>query len=158
MMIKVDETGRIVVIQSDPSEQDVIANLVNNYGYIYIPPIELPASVIVDADGEPVLEDGEVVYSSPGYTAPEVTHDRHMWDGEKVIERPVFPGEDAAIKADGADSYKVTGLPKPCTVFVDGEPYEIKDGKLEFSTSEPGTYVFRVEFPFVDKQVKVIAK
>lgn len=158
MRIEYWPNGMIWHICSDLDDEQQLAEWLAEPGRAYLPNIPHPAEILLDADGEPVLEDGEVVYSSPGYTAPDVTHDRHMWDGEKVILRPVFPGEDATIKADDIDAYKVTGLPKPCTVFVDGEPYEIKDGKLEFSTSEPGTYVFRVEFPFVDKQIKVTAE
>lgn len=159
MMIKADETGRIVVIQSDPSEQSVIDNLVNNYGYIYIPPIKSDPIQVTDADGNPVYdEDGELM-TVFNVTPPDVTHDRHMFDHATgtVVERPVMPeiASPVTIKADGKDSVTI-----PCGIIrFDGETHEIPDGKIVFTATDPGKYVFESVFPYVEGwRLEVIAQ
>jgi hypothetical protein len=44
------------------------------------------------------------------------------------------------ITADGVDEAVLSGLPEPCTVYVDGVPEEVLDGSLEFSVEDPGYY------------------
>lgn len=45
-----------------------------------------------------------------------------------------------AITADGVDEAQLTGLPVPFVVKIDGQPFEVDDGSLEFVTSSPGIH------------------
>ena len=44
----------------------------------------------------------------------------------------------------GDDEAVLSGLPIPCTVYVDEEPVEVLDGTFEFSAGSPGDYTIRV--------------
>lgn len=157
MLIHHDERGFIDIIQSDPDEE-ALSNLLSMGGYIHLPSLPLPAVAIRDKDGKVVIEDGKVKKEIPGYTTPEVTHDRHMVKDGRVVERPTLPVGDGSIVADGKDTYTLSGLPRPCVIRVDGEPYEVMGGVLHFSTKDAGIYLFEAGFPFVDWRVKVVAK
>lgn len=45
-----------------------------------------------------------------------------------------------AITADGIDEATLSGLPVPCTVFVDGAEILVEDGSFEFSADDQGEY------------------
>jgi hypothetical protein len=44
------------------------------------------------------------------------------------------------ILSDGADEATISNLPVPCTLFVNGEKYQVEDGEFSLSTEIPGTY------------------
>lgn len=157
MLIHHDERGFIDMISSDP-DAEALANLMAMGGYIHLPSIPLPAVAVRDKDGKVVIEDGKVKKEVPGYTTPVATHEHHMVVDGNVVERPTLPDGDVEIKADGKDTYTLDGLPRPCVIRIDGEPYEVKGGVLHFATKDAGTYVFEAGFPFVDWRVKVVAK
>jgi hypothetical protein len=53
------------------------------------------------------------------------------------------------IDADGVDEAVITGLPKPCTVTIDGEATEVTDGELAFTADTPGQYELVIDqFPY----------
>ncbi len=155
---QIDTKGKITHIRSDPESQEIIDLFLAKGDWLHLPSIPLPAIAVRDKDGRVVIEDGKVKKEVPGYTTPVATHDYHMVVDGKVVERPTLPAGDAEIKADGSDRYTLEGLPRPCVISVDGEPYEVKGGVLHFATKDAGTYVFEAGFPFVDWRVNVVAK
>lgn len=158
MLIHHDETGFIDHIRSDPESQEIINNFLAEGGWIHLAPIPLPAIAVRDNKGKLVIEDGKVKREVPGYTQPVATHDFHYVVDGRVVERPTLPSATAEIKADGTDAFVLDELPMPCTFLVDGSPVVIEDGKLEFATTDAGTYVFESVFPFVDCRIKVTAR
>lgn len=157
MLIHHDERGFIDMISSDP-DAEALANLMAMGGYIHLPSEPMPAVAVRDKDGKVVIEDGKVKKEVPGYTTPIATHENHMVVDGRVVDRPTLPAGDVEIKADGKDTYTLDGLPRPCVIRIDGEPYEVKGGVLHFATKDAGTYLFEAGFPFVDWRVKVVAK
>lgn len=55
--------------------------------------------------------------------------------------------DKATVTADGIDEAVLSGLPIPCTVYIDGVPEVINDGSAEFSFTDPGTYIVMVNEP-----------
>lgn len=62
------------------------------------------------------------------------------------------------ITAHGDDLMTLSGLPKPSTVMVGAEAYNVPDGVLEWATLMPGTYRIRIEaWPYLDWESEVTA-
>ncbi|MBZ9600766.1 hypothetical protein [Phyllobacterium chamaecytisi] len=157
-IINHDGRGFIYHICSEPGDAETLANLLAMEGALHLPGVPLPFVPVRDVDGKLVIEDGKVKKESPGFTQPEVSHDRHMVVDGAVVLRPTLPSGDVEIKADGIDAYVIDGLPTGSVLRLDGAEIVIDDGTLEFTTDEPGIYVFEASFPFVDWQVKVTAR
>jgi len=164
MMLQFDvlgETkGKITHIRSDPDSQEIIDRFLAEGGWLHILGEKLPRAPLFTPSGEPILDEkGKQIISSKGIVFPDVSHDRHYVRAGKVVERPTLAAETVEIKADGKDTFTLRGLPRPCTISIDGEPHEIKGGVLHFATMDAGTYQFEAGFPFVDgAKFEVIAK
>tara|TARA_R110002072_G_scaffold302699_2_gene487453 strand:+ start:19583 stop:19981 length:399 start_codon:yes stop_codon:yes gene_type:complete len=50
-----------------------------------------------------------------------------------------------SIAADGVTEAVLSGLPIPCTVYVDFTPYLVNDGDFEFSVTNVGPYKIVVD-------------
>ena len=62
------------------------------------------------------------------------------------------------VAANDTDLFTISNLPRPCIVSIDGIPYEIDDGKFEFTTSMPGVYVIEIDhFPYLPFRAEVTA-
>ena len=155
-----DTKGKITHIRSDPDSQEIIDNFVADGDWLHIRGKKLPRELLFTPSGEPILDEkGKQIISSKGIVFPGVTHDRHYVRAGKVVERPMLESDTVEIKADGKDTFTLRGLPRPCTITIDGEPYEVKGGVLHFSTRDAGTYQFEGGFPFGDgSKFEVIAK
>ncbi|UGX87133.1 hypothetical protein [Phyllobacterium meliloti] len=162
MLIRFEPNGKITHIRSDPDTQELIDAVLAESDWLHEAGVQLPPMPFFTPKGEPILgEDGEQIVDSPGIQMPVVqlhTHYVINVDGEwKVAERPIVSTDNTEIKADGVDAFIVDRLPKPCAFLLDGEPIEVTDGTLEFSTEDAGTYVFETVFPFVDARWTVTA-
>jgi hypothetical protein len=89
----------------------------------------------VTADGQQYMMVPQAVIDTLDLSAVYVE------EGE-LAERPAITLtiSQTDIVADGVDTAAFAGLPVPCEVTVDGEPYVVEDGKLNFRTDEAGTY------------------
>ena len=79
------------------------------------------------------------------------TEATYIVDGEPVA-RPIAPIaiNRTEIPADKRSKVKITGLPDPCTVFIDGEPVSVEGGLLEVTAGMPATYSIVFDsFPFM---------
>ena len=112
-------------------------------------------------------EDGRIVanYTVPsGYPRPLVgpciegtfDHETHYvadpsGDNPMPRQRPEqATAQDASIVANGT-SLTLSSLPEPCVVRIAGRAYDVPDGVLEWTTSQPGVYPIIVEaFPYLD--------
>ena len=75
----------------------------------------------------------------------------YIVDG-KLVARPVAPItiNRTEIPADKRSKVKITGLPDPSTVFIDGEPVAVEGGLLELTADMPATYSIDFDsFPFM---------
>ncbi|MET4636152.1 hypothetical protein [Kaistia defluvii] len=75
----------------------------------------------------------------------------YVVDGE-LVARPVAPIaiNRTEIPADKRSKVKITGLPVPCVVHIDGQPVSVEDGLLELTAEMPATYwVVFDQFPFM---------
>ena len=160
MLVKFEANGKIEQIRSDPESQEIIDWFLAKGNWLHIPGKKLPREPLFTPSGEPIVnEKGKQIIASKGTVYPDVTHDLHYVKSGKVVERPRMTIDRAEIKADGKDAFTLRGLPRPCTISIDGEPHEVKGGVLHFSTTDAGTYRFEAGFPFVDgAKVEVIAK
>jgi len=71
---------------------------------------------------------------------------------DEPVARPVAPIaiNRTEIPADKRSKVKITGLPVPCVVQIDGEPVTIEDGLLELTAEMPATYwVVFDQFPYM---------
>ncbi|MEH6721063.1 MAG: hypothetical protein V7704_19460 [Aurantimonas endophytica] len=86
-----------------------------------------------------------------------------MWvpeDLELVAPRPVVEATVSAttIKADGTGKAVISGLPKPCTIRVDGKPVERKGGTLTLTADVPATYRIEVDqWPYMPWATEIVA-
>lgn len=53
--------------------------------------------------------------------------------------------DKTSITADGLDIAILSGLPIPCTVFIDDIENEVSDGTLEFTADAVGEYQIRID-------------
>lgn len=124
---------------------------------IYDPATGEIERVQTDRSGRMTVED----FAAAGEAAIETAGDPGaQWvSGGVVTERPTLPGFDkTSIAADGTDTAKLTGLPIPCTVVVDGDPITVEDGELWISSTTAATYAVEVEaFPFLPYRAEVTA-
>ena len=75
----------------------------------------------------------------------------YVVDGE-LVPRPVadIRINRTEIPADKRSKVKITGLPVPCVVHIDGEPVSVGDGLLELTAEMPATYwVVFDQFPYM---------
>lgn len=77
----------------------------------------------------------------------------------KPRPRVQIPGAGTyEIAADGSQNVRVTGLPNPHTVTIDGEAQTVNGTILDMTTTTPGTYEIRIEaWPRIPAVLKVIA-
>ena len=161
MLVKFEANGKIEQIRSDPESQEIIDWFLAKGNWLHIPGKKLPREPLFTPSGEPIVnEKGKQIIASKGTVYPDVTHDLYYVKGGKIVERPRLDlVERVEIEADGKDSFTLNGLPRPCVITIDGEPYEITGGVLHFSTKDAGTYRFEAGFPFVEGQrFEVVAK
>lgn len=61
--------------------------------------------------------------------------------------RPVLPIaiDKRVIAADDADAAAVSGLPDPCTVWIDDAPHAVTGGTLALTSPMPAVYRLRVD-------------
>ena len=73
--------------------------------------------------------------------------------------RVQIPGSGVyEIAADGVENVRITGLPNPHTLTIDGEPQTVNGTILDMTTTVPGTYELRIEaWPRIPATIKVIA-
>ncbi|HEV7284126.1 MAG TPA: hypothetical protein VGN75_04645 [Kaistia sp.] len=87
------------------------------------------------------------------------TEATYIVDGEPVA-RPVAPIaiNRTEIPADKRSKVKITGLPVPCVVHIDGEPVSVEDGLLDLTAEMPGTYwVVFDQFPYMPWSAEIAA-
>lgn len=78
---------------------------------------------------------------------------QYVSEGE-VAERAALTATWNAetVPADGSEIV-LSGLPAPCTVYIDEEAVIVDDGSLEFSADTPGEYNVRVnEVAFLEEE------
>ncbi|MEJ0046969.1 MAG: hypothetical protein WDN04_13270 [Rhodospirillales bacterium] len=64
-----------------------------------------------------------------------------------------------AIKADGADVARVTGVPIGAMLAIDDEePIKVTDPEIDFAASAPGTYLLRLFGPaWLTAELEIVA-
>lgn len=93
---------------------------------------------------------------APGHRAIEVegsvspeTHImvRRPKTGWAAELRPVLPAmlSKTTIRADERDAAVLSDLPRPCTVWIDGVPYEVDDGELVIRSPMQAVYEIRID-------------
>ena len=89
-------------------------------------------------EGEAVIEVDEFVDCSTNYIKDgSVTSKASLgaaWSAESVV-------------ADGTSEIALSGLPIPCTVYVNDQAINVDDGSLEFSTSDIGYHRVMIDEP-----------
>jgi len=100
-----------------------------------------PASMVAIQAGP-----GETVLEVPETTVfNDITH--YIVAGV-VTPRPSLTLDKTAIAANGLDTATLSGLPNPCTIFVDGTSQTVTDGVLELSATIAETWTIEVnQFP-----------
>ena len=76
------------------------------------------------------------------------------WDGAAIKPRAPLGAtlDKHTVTADGIDEAVLSGLPTPCTVYVDDVPELVEDGSAELSFTTPGTYIVMVNEPAYQQQ------
>lgn len=111
------------------------------------------------------MEDGYIPESVKDYVAGEYSALEFFVNTKavppKAQKRPKMKISQSVtrIKADGVEVVKLSKLPKPCAVLVNGFEYEVTDGVFEWGTHLPGAHTLRVvAFPFLDWEGTVEAE
>jgi len=76
-----------------------------------------------------------------------VAGDTHYVSEGVIAERTALSAswDNTTVAADGTSEIVLSGLPVPCTVYIDGNAVLVEDGSLEFSADAPGDYNVRVD-------------
>jgi hypothetical protein len=167
MLYQVNKDGKIVHVTSEPSgvgAEEAVAQIKSDTKrgeWFQILPIPYPEEPVLRDDGQYELDtDGNVRMHIAGYVHPDVgifTH-YHNKKGE-LAERPKIPPlVKTEIRADGKDFVPIICLPDPVTIYVDGEPYEVTGGRLDFTAEEPGRYKIEFRWPVQDFHGEIVAK
>jgi hypothetical protein len=70
-------------------------------------------------------------------------------------EMPAVQGVDGAVFST-VSPLTMSRLPAPCTIYIDGTPYECNESSVELDLPMPGTYRIRIEaFPYLNKEFTV---
>jgi hypothetical protein len=83
----------------------------------------------------------------------------YVVDGH-IVPRPVADIQinRTEIPANSRSKIKITGLPDPCVVEIDGEPVTVAGGLLELTAGMPATYwVVFDQFPFMPWSAEITA-
>lgn len=96
-------------------------------------------AAILTAQGKTFLE-----LSTPPMFSPLT--DGYVVDGA-LRQRPSLDVglSKNAIRADGVDAAVLTGLPVPCSVFIDDIAYPVDDGELVITSPMAATYALRID-------------
>jgi hypothetical protein len=84
----------------------------------------------------------------------------HYISEDCLTKRPVLGAlvSKSGIKANDKDKAVISGLPKPCTILVDGQPFERKGGTITLTADVPGTYRIEVDqWPFLPWSTEIVA-
>ena len=78
---------------------------------------------------------------------------QYVLEGEVVArEALTATWNSETVTTDGSEIV-LSGLPTPCTVYIDGEAVVVDDGSLEFSAGTAGEYNVRVnEAAYLEKE------
>lgn len=160
MIIEYYDSGEIWHVFSDPADPEALAIFLAKPNTKHLPPIPMPALPLRNPEGEIQLDpEGHAIMSAPGYIEPECSVFTHMIVNDEVVERPLIPPlTKTEIRADGKDFIPIFGLPDPVKVYVDGEPYEITGGRLDFTADQPGTYRLSIGWPCQTWSGEIVAK
>ena len=76
-----------------------------------------------------------------------IASDTHYVSEGVIAERTALSAswDSTTVVADGASEIVLSGLPVPCSVYIDGNAVLVEDGSLEFSADAPGDYNVRVD-------------
>ncbi|HWK45137.1 MAG TPA: hypothetical protein VNT30_10465 [Stellaceae bacterium] len=97
----------------------------------------------------------DVITVPDGTVFNDVTH--YVVAGA-VTPRPSLTLDKTAIAANGTDTAILSGLPNPCTVFVDGTSQTVTDGVLELSATMAESWTLAVDrFPYLPFKATVVA-
>lgn len=78
-----------------------------------------------------------------GNVSGHYSADTHYVSYESVLERPT--------QATALDGLTLSGLPAPCTLWIDHVSYPVTDSTVTLDLPIAGTYRLRVEaFPYID--------
>ena len=109
-------------------------------------------------DYTPAVSFAEISEMYPGEAFLQVGADtdaatQYVSEGEVVAREELTATWNAeTVTADGSEIV-LSGLPIPCTVYVDGEAVIVDDGSLEFSADTAGEYNVRVdEAAYLEKE------
>lgn len=83
----------------------------------------------------------------------------YVIDGE-LVARPVADIQinRTEIPADKRSKVKITGLPDPCVLHIDGEPVTVTGGLLELTADMPATYFVAFDqFPTMPWSAEITA-
>ena len=107
----------------------------------------------VDADGRIVCtyrlsDEAFRANRHKGLHAGLVDPSKHHYPRGVVRDRPA---QDSTL-----NGMTLSGLPKPCTVLINGAAYDVDDGIAELSFNQPGTYHIVVRaWPYLDKEFDI---
>ena len=85
----------------------------------------------------------------------------HYVDAGEITARAALAADfdTLTITADGVDEATLSGLPDPCTVYVDGVATEVTGGEFIFAAASWGTYVIQVnEVAYLPKRWEITAE
>lgn len=174
MIIERGEGGRIVGVTSEPHEKSVLDVLMAQPNRIHFPPVEADPTIVYSASGKVQFDEfGEPLMASQNIRDLDIIMHMQMLDeNDNIVPRNAVALRDdipvehdpfsntfkVKMKADGKDNVELANLHDPLTVIVDGEPYVVTGGTLDFTTSEPGVYLVEFDFPQQACKVEITAE
>ena len=106
------------------------------------------------------LQDPDAIFYDQEVTG-HVSDLTHYVSGGGIVARAALTADfdTLTITADGVDEASLTGLPDPCTVYVDGVATAVTGGEFIFAAASWGTYVIEVdEVAYLPKRWEIIAE
>ena len=124
-------------------------------GTIYIKESgEISRTVYVPTVDDLVIQcnDGE------SYLPGELSPDHYIKDGE-VVQRPTMDLTVSSTELEVDEVLRIENIPEGSKVFHPEGELIVDDGYIEWSSVEPGTYLFRFEnFPYMEEEVNAVVR
>lgn len=107
-----------------------------------------------------------LVLGEPGEPTPDVhaLYQSKWVEGGQLKDRPQLPVtlDRSSLSADGQDEARLTGLPVPCDVTIEGpdgrETVTVEDGEIVMTADVAATYrISAVSWPYLPWSAEVIA-
>lgn len=162
MLVRFNETGQIIWVQSDYDTQKAIDAFLAEPFSLHAKGTKLPAMPLFDGNGVAIIgPDGKQIIDSPGTKLPVIAIETHYivnpTTTPRLAKRPSLRIADTTVAADGEQGVTIRFVEPGASIKINGDAYAVDGDELTFATHDPGVYIFETVFPYRYSVFKVTA-